>query len=421
MGRATVRPASRPASRSVLTVVGSDVSIGARLLPIPRLPIPTGRVRSMRLMGANNGPWVSPRQPGFERAGFSPGEFGAGRNSTLGRVRLRSPDSGRLPDLVLDTADSPRPRMARGFSTTAPQGNSSTGRASVSKTEGWGFKSLLPCEPDDRRRTAKDCSRGEGRAGSGRGDPVGRLDGGYAAAGTGQRDDARESAATSVDDSADAELGTGGPGDESSATKSSRSTTRPRWKGPPSGSQTPSSGDDDELVDEPTDAELAALTEGSDATAKAGAGRRQRRHRSCRRRPRAGRRRCSDPWLGGQGEGREAEDREKGPRDPEAGCPRRSTSDRARSRSSGSRSASSARWSIRPGSSCQLLRRRAGLRAVHHRVRERARPGLRLGDLQGVQLTTTQSGTGDIRRARERFTRRPARRDGGRRAGDLGD
>ena len=27
----------------------------------------------------------------------------------------------------------------------APEGNSSIGRASVSKTEGWGFKSLLPC------------------------------------------------------------------------------------------------------------------------------------------------------------------------------------------------------------------------------------------------------------------------------------
>jgi hypothetical protein len=26
-----------------------------------------------------------------------------------------------------------------------PKGTSSTGRASVSKTEGWGFKSLVPC------------------------------------------------------------------------------------------------------------------------------------------------------------------------------------------------------------------------------------------------------------------------------------
>jgi hypothetical protein len=27
-----------------------------------------------------------------------------------------------------------------------PEGTSSTGRASVSKTEGWGFKSLVPCK-----------------------------------------------------------------------------------------------------------------------------------------------------------------------------------------------------------------------------------------------------------------------------------
>jgi hypothetical protein len=30
-------------------------------------------------------------------------------------------------------------------------GSSSTGRAPVSKTGGWGFKSLLPCEPTDAR------------------------------------------------------------------------------------------------------------------------------------------------------------------------------------------------------------------------------------------------------------------------------
>jgi preprotein translocase subunit SecE len=35
----------------------------------------------------------------------------------------------------------------------AMKGNSSTGRASVSKTEGWGFKSLLPC--GERRTTSK--------------------------------------------------------------------------------------------------------------------------------------------------------------------------------------------------------------------------------------------------------------------------
>ena len=37
-----------------------------------------------------------------------------------------------------------RPKGAHG-AVASPKGNSSTGRASVSKTEGWGFKSLLPC------------------------------------------------------------------------------------------------------------------------------------------------------------------------------------------------------------------------------------------------------------------------------------
>ncbi len=35
-----------------------------------------------------------------------------------------------------------------------PEGTSSTGRASVSKTEGWGFKSLVPCENEQRTSTA---------------------------------------------------------------------------------------------------------------------------------------------------------------------------------------------------------------------------------------------------------------------------
>jgi hypothetical protein len=30
------------------------------------------------------------------------------------------------------------------------KGTSSTGRASVSKTEGWGFKSLVPCKDDQQ-------------------------------------------------------------------------------------------------------------------------------------------------------------------------------------------------------------------------------------------------------------------------------
>jgi preprotein translocase subunit SecE len=39
----------------------------------------------------------------------------------------------------------------------APEGNSSIGRASVSKTEGWGFKSLLPCrlEAQDHGRKGR--------------------------------------------------------------------------------------------------------------------------------------------------------------------------------------------------------------------------------------------------------------------------
>ncbi len=33
------------------------------------------------------------------------------------------------------------------FAGQPPEGSSSTGRAPVSKTGGWGFKSLLPCVP----------------------------------------------------------------------------------------------------------------------------------------------------------------------------------------------------------------------------------------------------------------------------------
>src|ERR687893_1238104 len=35
------------------------------------------------------------------------------------------------------------------------EGNSSIGRASVSKTEGWGFKSLLPCRGRSNTRTTR--------------------------------------------------------------------------------------------------------------------------------------------------------------------------------------------------------------------------------------------------------------------------
>ena len=40
-----------------------------------------------------------------------------------------------------------------------PKGTSSTGRASVSKTEGWGFKSLVPCK--DEHWTTVEQGRGE--------------------------------------------------------------------------------------------------------------------------------------------------------------------------------------------------------------------------------------------------------------------
>jgi hypothetical protein len=50
--------------------------------------------------------------------------------------------------LVANTTVSVRPQptwLAMDAVREPPKGNSSTGRASVSKTEGWGFKSLLPC------------------------------------------------------------------------------------------------------------------------------------------------------------------------------------------------------------------------------------------------------------------------------------
>ena len=39
-----------------------------------------------------------------------------------------------------------RDRAVRPLRVNHVEGTSSTGRASVSKTEGWGFKSLVPCE-----------------------------------------------------------------------------------------------------------------------------------------------------------------------------------------------------------------------------------------------------------------------------------
>ena len=50
-------------------------------------------------------------------------------------------------------------RAAAQRSRCAPElpqkGSSSTGRASVSKTEGWGFESLLPCHPASGRRASR--------------------------------------------------------------------------------------------------------------------------------------------------------------------------------------------------------------------------------------------------------------------------
>ena len=73
------------------------------------------------------------------------------------RVDREFDSTQRLPitieDLVSNARDFVRPDEARRPTATTckaqvtqwVKGNSSTGRASVSKTEGWGFKSLLPC------------------------------------------------------------------------------------------------------------------------------------------------------------------------------------------------------------------------------------------------------------------------------------
>lgn len=60
----------------------------------------------------------------------------------------------RLSCLVPLTTAFVRPVTERQSTTgamKAPEGNSSIGRASVSKTEGWGFKSLLPCRLEASR------------------------------------------------------------------------------------------------------------------------------------------------------------------------------------------------------------------------------------------------------------------------------
>ena len=49
-----------------------------------------------------------------------------------------------LMALIRHALDQVRWRL--GSSTRFAEGTSSTGRASVSKTEGWGFKSLVPCK-----------------------------------------------------------------------------------------------------------------------------------------------------------------------------------------------------------------------------------------------------------------------------------
>ena len=45
----------------------------------------------------------------------------------------------------------------------AAEGTSSTGRASVSKTEGWGFKSLVPCKANARQTGPTTVSNDEKR------------------------------------------------------------------------------------------------------------------------------------------------------------------------------------------------------------------------------------------------------------------
>ena len=46
-----------------------------------------------------------------------------------------------------------------------PEGTSSTGRASVSKTEGWGFKSLVPCKNQISTSSSNQSNEGEWRVG----------------------------------------------------------------------------------------------------------------------------------------------------------------------------------------------------------------------------------------------------------------
>ena len=70
--------------------------------------------------------------------------------------------------------------MPPAMGTGPPEGTSSTGRASVSKTEGWGFKSLVPCEetlhsnPDEKVENVADGNAVQDRRDS-RGDDRGRT------------------------------------------------------------------------------------------------------------------------------------------------------------------------------------------------------------------------------------------------------
>ena len=117
---ATARPASRPASRSALTAVDRTPPIADDLLRASAVESDGARTldeahgRQHWPAGRAGATEFRERQAG-RAAGFrKPPGSGSRRVPDGLPVRLRSPDSGRLPDLVLDTLDSSRPRTARG-------------------------------------------------------------------------------------------------------------------------------------------------------------------------------------------------------------------------------------------------------------------------------------------------------------------
>ena len=318
---------------------------------------------------------ASPRAPGqiadHGRRSFMAEHQRAGRQRVSARrraVRLWSETLSTLDLLVAGHHCFRAPWQRRDPLVSAPKGNSSIGRASVSKTEGCGFKSLLPCSAH------LEC-RGK----------------------------------VNVADKDEVE-----PTDESSAPDPSSpdAAPTPRRTPSPTAARTSVSDEPEAAVEgdfaPETEADWPRTTSRSTPTDRAGRPTTPTRRRVRRDRPQHRRRGPTDPDAEPATATARSWSRPVSARRPRArqsgnaarpgpqGHPDRQArpagqagaDDAGQVRPPVGRRAAQGRLSDRSAAD-QLLRRRAGVRAVHDRVREPARPRLRRGDLQDLRLMTT--------------------------------